>query len=704
MIGHPAFFTPSKGFSHTIGGILALAAVVFFFCFTQAAGVTVECLSPPRTLSPRSLSTLVFRITNLGPGTDMFQLEFVLPEGFAIVSAPTRMELGPGESKVLLVSLFASPTAPAGTYEITLRAVSESTPARFAEASATVTVLRKAAVELRLPAGRQGWPGGQVAYKLWVINRGNDVDSFRLEARSGWRVELSQELLQLLPEEGAEVTLTLYIPEEAKPGDRDCSRVIVHSVSAPDVGDEGVITTVVSPPPPKEVRGTLFPIVPAALRLTGAWSHGGFSSKVGFNLGGTIAEGRYLALSGELEIQLGGFKFASGEVRYKERDWSITVGDISFAALVASPPTVSLEYRFIPLDLPYAARLYRDVNETTLELSWLGNPFLSIRLSEDGFIIRSSVDTGKVKIEGQAKEGGFTVSLSTPSHGGGSFTGSLSWTKVGGTTVSLSGACGSFCGRIALAYSGSNVRTCFGFRLATSFAGNWKLRASWKFSDKQGLGLHIFDTEALFSLSYGGHPWYCSLTIEHTGSADLLTGARCGAFSVEGKASFRLGPGWTLSLEATLSQGLRADVPGKPSNRFKIELDVPLRGNSWHASLKWGVDNGEQRVSCVISTQGMSLGLSMRPSGFSLSLEARFSTPLPLFKTKGQIEGIVFVDEDLDGKPDPGEEGPAGLLLPPPDHQPARGVLSPTPDAHPGPAEGWGDEERPDPTGAGCFP
>ena len=255
MIGHPAFFTPSKGFSHTIGGILALAAMVFFFCFTQAAGVTVECLSPPRTLSPRSLSTLVFRITNLGPGTDMFQLEFVLPEGFAIVSAPTRMELGPGESKVLLVSLFASPTAPAGTYEISLRAVSESTPARFAEASATVTVLRKAAVELRLPAGRQGWPGGQVAYKLWVINRGNDVDSFRLEAWSGWRVELSQELLQLLPEEGAEVTLTLYIPEEAKPGDRDCSRVIVHSVSAPDVGDEGVITTVVSPPAPEGGQG-----------------------------------------------------------------------------------------------------------------------------------------------------------------------------------------------------------------------------------------------------------------------------------------------------------------------------------------------------------------------------------------------------------------------------------------------------------------
>lgn len=127
--------------------ILIVGVVFFFSCFSQAADITLEWLPSPRTLSTHGLTTRVFRITNLQASADTFRLEFIMPEGFATLTAPTSVELAAGEGKMVFVRLFAGPVVPAGSYEISLRVQSETNPTQFAEAQTTVAVEQGAGEE-----------------------------------------------------------------------------------------------------------------------------------------------------------------------------------------------------------------------------------------------------------------------------------------------------------------------------------------------------------------------------------------------------------------------------------------------------------------------------------------------------------------------------------------------------------------------------
>ena len=155
-----------------------------------------------------------------------------------------------------------------------------------------------------------------------------------------------------------------------------------------------------------------------------------------------------------------------------------------------------------------------------------------------------------------------------------------------------------------------------------------------------------------------------SLTTTFAGLANLFPGAESeyNTLTVEGDTSFRFGPGWTLSLDTTLSQ--RLGTTNAPTSSVQVGFSVPIRSDSWRANLGLRLGSGQEgTASLSVSAQGMSLDVSVSESSFSLSLGARFETLLPFVKTKGRIEGIVFIDKNLDGRPDSGEEGPAGLLL-----------------------------------------
>jgi len=163
-------------------------------------------------------------------------------------------------------------------------------------------------------------------------------------------------------------------------------------------------------------------------------------------------------------------------------------------------------------------------------------------------------------------------------------------------------------------------------------------------------------------LSHSGSPFSGSFTATFTGLSDLLTGTEYNTLTVEGDTSFRFGPGWTISIDTTLSQ--RLGTTDEPTSSVQIGFGIPIHSDSWRASFKLNLgSSGEGTASLSVSAQGMSLDVSVSESSFSMSLGARFETPLPFVKTKGRIEGIVFIDKNLNGRRDSGEEGPAGLLL-----------------------------------------
>lgn len=579
------------------------------------------------------------------------------------MSCPASVELAPEEGKVLLVSLFATPATAAGPYKTTLRAESEADPTQFAEAQATVTILPKAAVKLGVPPVGQGLPGGEVVYNLAITNWGNTADSFRLELRSSWRAELSQKSLQLLPGERIEVTLTLHLPEDVRPGSKELCRILVRSQGDPTVSDEKTITTLVLPPPPERVTGSLFPTVPMTLRATSSWSGGSLSSNIKWYTGGTISQGRSLTLGGELNLALDQApSLQDGWVKYQEQDWNVSIGDISTTAPV-STETVSIGYCYTPLGSPYSLKFHRDADGSSLDLSWNWNNIsATLSLANGDFTLVSFINTPLVEMKLQIQESGFTVSLNSPSHDGFSLSGSIGVAEAGQTTVSLSSACGPVSGKLSFVCSESASQRTFSSHFASPLMGNWRLATSLKLSDAQGVDLHTVDSTVLFSLSLTGSPWTSSLTMTFDGSSDLVAQAEYNTISVKGESAVCFSNGWTLSLNTTLSQ--RLGELADPSNQFQVGVNIPFRGDSWHAALKATVSSSEQpTLSCTISSQEGSLDLNVSASAFSLSWETRFSTTLPFIATKGQLEGRVFIDANTNGQYDTGEKGISELLL-----------------------------------------
>lgn len=646
--------------------LLALVAVFcllsFFPSFAQASTVTLECVSPPRTVSARGITTLVFRITNQQASADTFGLEFTLPEGFLVLTAPSSVPLAAGEEKVVLVSLFAGVTVPAGSYEITLRTTSEADPTQFAEAQTTVAVEQKAGVELRLPRGRQSFAGQEMVYDIVVVNRGNDIDTFQVEAHSRWRLEVSQDVFDLFPGERADLTLTIYISQDARPGEEDYCYVTVSSRSDPTASEKGSIETLVIPPPPEAVRGSLFPMGRGTVKGTCSWSGDTLSSTVDWSMYGTMTKGTYIDIDGKFGIGVAdGIGLEGGQVEYRTPDWRVTVGAIAFPGAL-STDTVSIDYRYTPVGSPYSFKFYRDIDESSLDLCWKWSGLsFGIALSNGDFTVSSSISTSTIKMGLSIQESGFSVSLTPASYMGFSFSGSLTHASDK-DTISFSPACGPFSGKLSLTTSESTRTTTFAPQFSTSLVSGWKVKGSLEFERERSDTLHTVDTEAVLCLSHSGSPFSGSLTTTFTSSADLLTDTEYKSLTVEGDTTFRFGPGWTLSIDTTLSQ--RLGTTDDPTSSVQLGFGIPIHSDSWRASFKLNLGSSQEgTASLSVSAQGMSLDVSVSKSCFSLSLGARFETPLPFVKTKGRIEGIVFIDKNLNGRLDSGEEGPAGLLL-----------------------------------------
>lgn len=638
---------------------LLLLGLVFLLPGALLSGAEVEvvCLSPERTVAPRSVTTLAFRLTNLGADSDAYDLSFELPDGFSVLVAPDAVEVPAGEARVVLVSLFASAAAPAGDYGITLRAQSRTVPGHAASAVARVTVLPRAGVELRVPTGGQGWPGGTVTYSVWVINQGNALDSFRIEVSTAWRWELSPTIVHLIPGEAAEVTLILFVPDRAKPGDKGYCRVSARSVTDPDVSEEAGVWTMVIPPPPELIPVTLFPIVPITLKWTGMFT-AGFSSKVSLTMGGTIAPERYLALSGILEVKPDGLSFNGGWLEYREAEWSARVGQLSFTTPVASVTGVGLRYSYHPPHCPYQVTLCQYDSKSLLHAR-LGLDTLVVDLysaQADDLLLVAALKTDTTALR---LELGNLVSISLSTHGSPAVSGSLSWGS--GTTIGLSGACAPFSGRFSYTRDETYTRMLGGGGFSAPLLGDLSFRFSWEIERKRDENpaspLDTVDTQLSLGFSDRGRPLSWSLSATVTGATDCLLEVSTLTALFEGEMTLRFDPSWTFSLTTKLSQG----GTGAVTSYLALGSSFVVPGGL-HGDAKW-VLLGEEECALSVSWAGLTIGLSRKPALFEVSFELRFTGPLPLVETMGRIEGVVFLDANQNGVQDPGERGLEGLLF-----------------------------------------
>ncbi|MBC7098343.1 hypothetical protein H5T52_04385 [Candidatus Bipolaricaulota bacterium] len=622
-----------------------------------ASPVELTCLSPERTVAPRSVVTFSLRITNLGASPDTYDISFELPEGFFVLFSPGTVELGPGESKVFLVSLLASALAPAGSYEIEVRAQSQKEPNDFAVAVARVAVLPHAGVELRLPAGGLGWPGSTVIYTLWVVNRGNDLDSFSLEVTSSWRWEISPRVVHLLPGETAEVTLVLTVPATAKPGDKDYCWVTVRSLADPEVKDSGGIWTTVTLPPPEQVPVTLFPIVPARLTWTGRFEDD-FSSKLSLTMGGTIAPGRYLAVSGDLELSAVGKELKGGWIEYRERDWEGRLGQLFYYTPVTDISGVGLRYSYHPSSCLYQATFYL-YNTNSLFHFRLGQAPMVLDLYSkltDDFTLLANLKTDNTALRLEIGNSG-SATIST--HGSPALSGSLSWGS--GVTVGLSGSLPPLSGRFSYTKDDTYTRILGGLGFTAPLIRTVNVRLAGEAESERdedpGSPLDTLQTKLCLSLYDRSRPLSWSLSTEFWSSSDKVANVSAYTLTIKGSLTYWPSPDFSV--------GLESEIYGWSSGSVNSELALtsafPLLGGL-KGELRWTLVSQEE-FQLSLRSADLTLSFTKKKGLWEFGAEARFQAPLPLVETMGQVEGVIFVDTNMNGIPDPGEQGLSGVLL-----------------------------------------
>jgi uncharacterized repeat protein (TIGR01451 family) len=187
----------------------------------------VEVSISPASKNGLAGSTIPFTVTvkNTGGVSDTYSLtksENVVPS-WSSLSKTSVGPLAAGASENVTLSV----TIPAGTAvgtsdRITVTATStENTAVKDNESCVVLVVenIRRVTVSIS-PNDAENTPGGTLRYTVTVTNTGTLTDDYNLSATDtgGWSLTLPSSVVDIEPEEGRQVTLTVVIPDNAADG------------------------------------------------------------------------------------------------------------------------------------------------------------------------------------------------------------------------------------------------------------------------------------------------------------------------------------------------------------------------------------------------------------------------------------------------------------------------------------------------------
>jgi len=315
------------------GGAVCAVVILIIYALSSLASVSVSLLSSADEVAPGSFAIEVFAVKNEGTATDSFRLLFTLPNGWEVHGSPDSLTLSPGEERSLFATVTVPPDVAAGRYEIRFKAASESDPADSAAVTAEISVSPVSEVKVIPPVGKSGAPGETVEYEVNVINRGNVQDSFTIEASSslGFPVTLSMGGFDLAPEERISVRVALRIPEDAHPA-HDLLTLRVVSTLYPGVEGEAGLTTTILPPGPEMIEGTLIESLPGRIRLSIGKDlfTGSFTSRLSFSLSGSVLDGFFsFSLSAADPFGPDPFAVSYYSITYRREPISYGIGNVS---------------------------------------------------------------------------------------------------------------------------------------------------------------------------------------------------------------------------------------------------------------------------------------------------------------------------------------------------------------------------------------
>ena len=716
----------SRGTGDVLTLLFVMVAALLAVNFAAHGQLDVTAVTPEREVPPNEFVSLTYSITNNSGSEQDIDLELSVPDGWSPMGSPAPTTLNPGESDTIFVTVQVPATAEAGEHPVKLEA---SYGGNTYTGTATVTVTEVQEISITAPAAKTVSRDSDLSYVFTVKNTGNVTDTFEIEADSGhdWVTEFSPETLDLFPGASKEVTVDLYVPDDAVPG-RDPVSLTVTSTRDENITDEATVYTRILPPSPQAVGGELYAILPA--RLEGNFTRGlGEQAPTGdLNLvgDGEVGNGNLyfdfglsdLYTDNKVEwnaLDYGGenYRISSGGVGYTFSDFismsgrgfsaSLTAGDFGLSLLDLSG---SLKHSGGQLAYENGS-LYLSAN--------LGN----LSVGEDEYAFTESVvarysgeETGEIELEA-----GYT-----PSEG------DYGYAYEGYTQLELEPL--TFEGEAFLigpnfAGSGSGDK---GFRLSESAGGeNFSQNLSYSFyyetpDDTQTESTVLTDrlsANARLDLlgATGGWPEgrqgrafdiSGSLTISNrrdtanTNDLDESTSSVSGSvFYRYDYVNFSLGAAREIRKNNlsgqtfeyfNLNQSIGFDYEGVSfttsfSNSMTENLTTDEQVSTAGSTTFTLERTGNPFIGLSITKSGENLSLTLdstvSPSNnleFSLSADAAigqggvdfggsldftydYDMPLKFLITKGRVDGNVFVDKNGNGEKDEGEEGVSDLVV-----------------------------------------
>lgn len=246
--------------------LLFLFAIVFSF-YNVEAQVDVQLISAAMSAAPGDVVTLSFEIRNLSAANDTFNFSVLTSQGLSILAPPAPLNLSAGSSETVFLVVFVGSDAPAGEGTVTLEVTSTNTGA-ISRTTASITINPRSSLQVSPAPGVTVERGETVVLTFQVTNTGNVIENLNLlvEASDVLSVTLLQSTLMLLPGETGPVEVEITIPSNANPGPFRITLVVASTLNNQITASANTVISVL-PPFPAEISSNLFAELPADFSL-----------------------------------------------------------------------------------------------------------------------------------------------------------------------------------------------------------------------------------------------------------------------------------------------------------------------------------------------------------------------------------------------------------------------------------------------------
>ncbi len=693
-----------------------LIVIPFQSAFGQA---DVQLASAAMSAIPGDVVTLSFEIRNLSASSDTFSFSVDTSQGLSILAPPTPLNLASGSSETVFLVVFVGNSAPAGEGSVTLN-VTSANNGTTTQATAPVMINSQSSFQVSPAPGITVERGETTVLTFQVTNTGNVIENLNLlvEASDVLSATLLQTTLMLLPGETGPVEVEISISSNANPGPFRITLVVTSTTNNQLMASANTVISVL-PPFPAEISSNLFAELPASIGVNTSQEEDLDFPVLSWNLSASGDLTPFGIVELNISDLLGQQGIETFQLSVERNNFVVFIGDV----LSTATTLISTDGRgitFATLDPTTGVQNFLLGTTVQNNNNFPQRSILEIGLSPCllsagfGHNLENGNNIGSIK--GECSMGNNLITFAEGAQSLGTIGGlsgtaarfnafldfnelqaSTDWTQAGLNFP------GNSSDRKEFTFSIESNFDLFDFSLLFRNANN---NVSGQAPETR------FEKTVNSVMQFTPDPQLPALTFstfifnEQTRSATMIAETRniltqtvnvrqtVGSTVFSGFGSLSLdhdflsnqnlqtlqfGTNATLDLSGMVAiLGLDySHVADLDNNNALIDQTTQISANLFHpnfgASLNLTRTEDDTQLFSNLDFQFGDLsfntgyehtfGTITSPVQFNIGFELEFDLPLPFLVTKGQVQGVVFIDDNGNGRQDENEEGVDSLIL-----------------------------------------